>query len=287
MRISGSLDVAGKIIATGSIFFLVHQPSDGWKVMIAQATGCVIAHGIAVGMAYAEVGFRLPGRSLVWRALSMGWTLFLFRASQSMLTNINGVILGYLASPAALGLYVGADKIGQASRQCLWPLTQALFPHQSQAFQRDYSSGLRIVRRSLKILGGLGICSGLVVVFAAPLLVRIALGPSFAAAVPTLRILGLLTPLTAIGAVLGFQWMLPLGMDREFNITFFVCGVIHIALAAVFTWRFGSPGMAAAVVLSQALIVCCFIFFLVQRHAASRRLVPVEEVEEQPVESLV
>jgi PST family polysaccharide transporter len=279
--------VAGKIVATISIFLVVHQPSDGWKVMVAQAAGCVVAHGIAVGMAYAEVGFRFPGRRLIWDALSMGWTLFLFRASQTMLTNVNGLILGFFASPTALGLYVGADKIGQASRQSLWPITQALFPRQSQAFQHDHQSGLRIVGRSLKIVGGLGICFGLVLVFAAPLLIRIALGPSFAAAVPTLRILGLLTPLTAVLTVLGFQWMLPLGMDRQFNTTFFVCGVIHMVLAALLTSRFGSVGMAMAVVLSHALMVACFIFFLVQYRTALPPPVPPHQEELQPVETVV
>jgi PST family polysaccharide transporter len=258
MRLAGTLDVGGKAVATASIFWLVHNPADGWKVMAAQALGCVVAHGITVGIAYWEVGFRKPRWSHIWDALKVGWSLFLFRGSQGLLTSANGIILGVFASPVALGLYVGADKIGQVSRQSLWPLTQALFPHQVKEVRSDPRQAVRTVWLSFKILGGLGICSGLVLVFAAPLLIRLALGPSFHEAVSTLRVLGALTPLTALAAVFGFQWMLPRGMDRQFNFVIFTAGLLHIVIASILTSLMGNLGMAIAVVCSQAYIVGFF-----------------------------
>ena len=276
MRLAGALDVGGKAVATASIFWLVHNPADGWKVMAAQALGCVVAHGITVGIAYKEVGFRLPGWQLVWDTLHVGWSLFLFRGSQSLLTSANGIILGFFASPAALGLYVGADKIGQVSRQSLWPLTQALFPHQVKEVHSDPRQAVRTVWLSFKILGGLGICSGLVLVFAAPLLIRLALGPSFQEADSTLRVLGALTPLTAIAAVLGFQWMLPRGMDRQFNFVIFTAGLFHVVIASALTSRMGSMGMAIAVVCSQLYIV---IFFTVLFRQSLVNPFPADTVE--------
>jgi PST family polysaccharide transporter len=258
MRLAGALDVGGKAVATVSIFWLVHNPADGWKVMAAQALGCVVAHGITVVIAFCEVGVRLPSLRYIWDALKVGWSLFLFRGSQSLLTSVNGIVLGVFASPVALGLYVGADKIGQVSRQSLWPLTQALFPHQVKEVRTDPKQAVRTVWLSFKILGGLGICSGLVLVFAAPLLIRLALGPSFHEAEPTLRILGALTPLTALASVFGFQWMLPRGMDRQFNFVIFTAGLLHVVIASVLTWLMGSMGMAIAVVCSQFYIVAFF-----------------------------
>lgn len=258
MRLAGALDVAGKAVATVSIFWLVHDPADGWKVMAAQALGCVVAHGITVVIAFKEVGCQLPSPRLVWDTLRVGWSLFLYRGSQSLLTSANGIILGIFASPAALGLYVGADKIGQVSRQSLWPLTQALFPHQVKEVQSDPKQAVRTVWLSFKILGGLGICSGLLLVFAAPLLIRLALGPSFHQAESTLRILGALTPLSAIASVFGFQWMLPRGMDRQFNFVIFTAGLFHIVIASILTSAMSSVGMAVAVVCSQLYIVIFF-----------------------------
>lgn len=264
MRLAGALDIAGKAVATISIFWLVHNPADGWKVMAAQALGCIVAHGATVVIAYSEVGFRLPDLSLVWDALRVGWSLFLFRGAQSLMTSANGIILGVFASPVALGLYIGADKIGQVSRQSLWPLTQALFPHQVNEVRSDPRQAVRTVWLSIKILGGLGVCAGLAMVFAAPLLIRVALGHSFIAAEPTLRVLGALTPLTALASVFGFQWMLPRGMDRQFNFVIFTAGLLHVVIASILSSLMGSIGMAIAVVCSQFYIVVFFTFLFRQ-----------------------
>ncbi len=278
MRYAGVLEVGGKLASTFSIFLLVHKPADGWKVMAAQAIGCVVAHGITLATAYREVGFRVPGFPLIWRTLRIGWSLFLFKASQSLLTSFNGIMLGFFASPAALGLYAGADKLGQVSRQSLWPLNQALFPHQAQEFHQNKEGAIRTTERSIKVLGGLGICSGLVLSAGAPFLIRLALGPSFAAAVPTLRVLGLLTPLTAIASVFGFQWLLPLRMDREFNYVFFSAGVLHVLIASILTAHFASVGMAIAAVLSNVFIVSCFA--VLYWRSRSRLLQQVETAAE-------
>jgi uncharacterized membrane protein (UPF0136 family) len=60
-----------------------------------------------------------------------------------------------------------------------------------------------------------------------------------------------------------------------------------MVLAALLTSRFGSIGMAVAVVLSHALMVACFIFFLVQSRRALPPPVPLREEELQPVETVV
>jgi polysaccharide transporter, PST family len=69
MRLASALEVSGKVLATLSIFLLVHKLVDGWKVMAAQCIGCVVAHRVTVVLAYREVGFRWPTPSSVWNAL--------------------------------------------------------------------------------------------------------------------------------------------------------------------------------------------------------------------------
>src|SRR6202044_2606944 len=56
MRLASVLEIAGKVVATLSIFVLVRQPADGWKVMAAQCVGCIVAPGITVVIANREVG---------------------------------------------------------------------------------------------------------------------------------------------------------------------------------------------------------------------------------------
>jgi len=65
MKLMGSIDIGGRILATVGIFLIVHRSSDGWKVMASQALGCIISHAVTVFFAFREVGFRFPAPALI------------------------------------------------------------------------------------------------------------------------------------------------------------------------------------------------------------------------------
>src|SRR6201995_2349544 len=100
MRLSSALEIGGKVMATLSIFVLVHKPEDGWKVMAAQCVGCVFAHGITVVLAYREVGFCWPTPSTVFQALRLGGSMFLFRVVEGLSGSVNRLVLGTVAPVA-------------------------------------------------------------------------------------------------------------------------------------------------------------------------------------------
>jgi PST family polysaccharide transporter len=258
MTWAGGLDITGKIVSTLSIFIMVRSPEDGWKVMAAQAAGAAVSHAITVVIAYSEVGFCWPTASRIREALRLGWAMFLFRASQTLLTSANGIILGFAASPAALALFVGADKIRQVANQALWPISQTLFPHQSQQIRENLVTGSRTVRRSIYAIGGLSALIGLALIVGAPLLVKIALGPAFVDAVPVVRVFGMLIPLSAVCTVIGFQWMLPLDLDRQFNFVILTSGLLNVLLGIVLAYRFGVVGMAVSLTVAQAYTLIAF-----------------------------
>jgi polysaccharide transporter, PST family len=258
MAWSGGLDVAGKVIATLSIFVFVHSPEDGWKVMAAQAVGGTVAHAISFFMAHREIGFRWPTRQMVWDALRFGWPIFLFKASQLLMSSANSLTLGFLGTLQAVGLFGGVDKIRTVASQSLWPVSQALFPHQSNRVTEDVEAGARTVRRSLLLIGGLSAVFGVVLAAGAPLIVRLVLGAAYLPAVPALRIFGLIVPLITCAGILCFQWMLPLGFDREFNFVVFTAGLVNVAGGLALAPKFGVTGMAIAVTLSEVYALIGF-----------------------------
>jgi polysaccharide transporter, PST family len=276
MAWAGGLDITGKIIATISIFLLVHRPEDGWKVMLAQALGCAVSHGITVIMAYFETGFARPSFRILWRSLQLGWPMFLFRASMSLSGSANGLILGFFASPAAVGMFGSADKFRQVAFQAMWPINQTLFPHQSEKVKDDPKKGLRLVRGSLLSLGVLSILFGLTLALAAPILVRIVLGAAFLPAVPILRVFGLLIPIQMLCTVLSAQWMLPLGLDRQVSLVVLTAGALNAIVGVFLSIKAGALGMAIAVTIAQLYTV--FALDAVMRrqglHPFSRLLEP-------------
>jgi len=262
MRLASALEIGGKVMATLSIFVLVHKPDDGWKVMAAQCVGCVVAHGVTVVLAYREVGFRWPTPSSVWDALRLGGSMFLFRAVQGLSGSVNRLVLGSVAPVAVLGEYAGAEKITRVFQQGMWPVNQALYPKLTQQAQNNPQGALRTVRLSLLFLGGLGAFFGLAIFFGAPLLVHLVLGPAFHDAVPVLRVFSLWIPLIALTTVIIFQLLLPNHLDHQFNFVNVTAGLLGIGASLLLAPRFGAIGIAWAAVSAQTFTLAAFSFIL-------------------------
>ena len=85
----------------------------------------------------------------------------------------------------------------------------------------------------------------------APVLIRVAVGPGFEAAIPVLRLLSLILPLLAVTNALGMNLLLPLGKDRLFATIVIGAGILNIGLAIWWIPLYGQLGAAYAVVTSQ------------------------------------
>jgi polysaccharide transporter, PST family len=264
MRLASALEIGGKVIATLSIFALVHKPEDGWKVMAAQCVGCVVAHGVTVVLAYREVGFQWPTPSSVWTALRMGGSMFLFRAVQGLSGSTNRLVLGAVAPVAVLGEYAGAEKIARVFQQGMWPVNQALYPKLTHQVLNSPAAALRTVRFSMLLLGGLGLVFSLGLYFGAPLLVHIVLGHAFQGTVPVLRVFCLWIPLVALSTVISFQLLLPNQLDNQFNVANVTAVLVSIGSALLLAPRFGASGIAWAAVIAQLYTLLAFCVILVR-----------------------
>jgi PST family polysaccharide transporter len=262
MRLASALEIGGKVLATLSIFVLVHKPEDGWKVMAAQCVGCVVAHGVTVVLAYREVGFRWPTPSSVWSALRLGSSMFVFRAVQSISGSVNRLVLGSVAPVAVLGEYAGAERITRVFQQGMWPVNQALYPKLTQQAQNSPARAMRTVRLSLLFLGGLGLAFGLAIYIGAPLLVHFVLGPAFQHSVPVLRVFALWIPLIAVCTVIIFQLLLPNQLDHQFNFVNLTACLVGIGMAFLLAPRLGSIGIAWSAVTAQVYTLIAFSVIL-------------------------
>ena len=262
MRLASMLEISGKVLATLSIFLLVHKPSDGWKILAAQCVGCVVAHGVTVVLAYREVGFQWPTPRLVWDSLRLGTSMFLFRAVLSICSAANRLILGSVAPVAVLGQYAGAERITRVFQQGMWPVNQALYPRLTKQMQDSPGQAMKTVRYSMLLLGGLGMVFGLAIYLLAPWLVHFVLGPRFGDSVPVLRVFSLWIPMVALTTVMIFQLLLPNQLDNQFNFVNYSAGGLSIVMAFVLAPRMAAVGIAWAAVIAQAYTLVAYTIVL-------------------------
>lgn len=263
MRSSSVVDIVAKIVAAGGVFLFVHNPDDAWKVLGLQFFCTSMGAFVLLVMAYREFSFKVPGFGSVVRALKESASMFLFRSAVSLYTTANALILGAVATPASVGFYSGAERIARGVVNLINPVSQSLFPRLSRLIVVDQNKAILLFRLSLAVMASFGLIVGIILSVEAPLIVRILLGRGYESVVQPLRILSILIPSVALSNVLGMQWMLPLGMDKEFNRIIISAGIVNIGLASWWATKWQQTGMSWAVATAEVVVTVLLFLTLI------------------------
>jgi polysaccharide transporter, PST family len=250
-----------RALGTALIFAFVKSSSELWRPLFFYAITAVIS--LFVGLLIARKDTRLLQPS--WRgginALRGGFSLFLYRAAATVCTLSNGLILSFFVSPAEIGFYAGAEKIARGALSLLQPLMQFLYSSLNHKIVNKPSEARQFFRLGALSLGLTGASCGIVLAALAPFAVNILLGPGFASSIHLLRILALLLPLVAATMIFGVQWMVPIGLDRQFTVLTLCASFGNLALALLLAPFLGAAGVCWAVVASEAsAALSCFIY---------------------------
>jgi len=265
VALASVLDISARALAAVGIFLFVHGASDAWKVFAL--TGITAGTTVIIGHALIRKRYvlRWPNMKDGWQMLRQGWAMFLFRSAHSIYTLGNAFILGLFASPQAVGYYAGAEKISSAAVGLLAPLTTVLYPRAATLVKTSLSRAARVTRLSLYVVGAGSVVLALTLWTGAPLIVRIILGRHFTESESVLRLLSFRAPLIAWANILGFQWLLVLGLEWQFQKVTAVALVFNTALATLLAPRFSYTGMAWAVLLSQT-VAALGIFVILKKY---------------------
>jgi len=261
MRLTSSIDVAFKSLGVVAIFALIRTPAQAPMVLVIYASAALGSTACINGIAIRELGIRPATGGDVLAELRKGFSLFLFQASVALFTSANGFILGLLAPVRTVGIYVGAERISKSVLGLLGPVNQAVYPRINRILDQSRQAAVRLVRRGFLAVLGITSALALGLMIAAPVAVRLLLGPQFHESIATLRILALLVPVIGISNVIGVQWMLPLRRDRAFSAIVMAAGAANLLLAFLLAPLHAANGMAVAVLSAEVLVTAgCFAY---------------------------
>lgn len=255
VAVASLLDISARTAAAAGIFVLVRKPDDAWRVFALQAAGAILAFIAGHVFIYSRYTMRLPRVGEGLRMLREGGAMFLFRSAHSIYVLGNAFILGLFASPQAVGFYAGAEKINSGAVGLLSPLSTALYPRAAALVKSSMPKAARLTTISLCAMGAVSLSLALVMWFGSEWIVRLVLGPRFQESSGVLKILSLRAPLVAVTNVLGFQWLLALGLETSFQKITIIALVLNVLLAMCFAPKYTYSGMAWAVVISQSAAV--------------------------------
>jgi PST family polysaccharide transporter len=250
-----NIDTVGKVITAAAMVAAVRAPQHGWRVLAVQAAGALVVWLLTHRLLRREC----PAAPLSWRGglrtLHDGFALFVARASGALYMQLNGVLIGLVAAPAAVAMFGGAERVVRAGVGLLEPLTRGLVARLRVMRELDGGAADRLTRQLITWLAVGATLAAVMVVGWAGVIVRVLLGPEYEAAAPVLQRLAPLLPIIAVATALGIFAAVPRGHDRVLLLATGAGGVTNLVLALPLATRFGAEGMAMSVVLAETVVV--------------------------------
>jgi len=212
-------EVGARLLGLAPTFLLVHQPSD-YLIAAGIQSGSMLLAGIA-----GYVGFRKVTTARlvtvhareIKRTFVEGWHVFLSTAAITIYTRSNTFVLGMLASDREVGYFSAAQRLVDAGKALVFPLTTAIFPHISKLAHDSPEKAIEFIRRNtLRLTAPFALIS-LVWIAGAPLVGRILFGPRFGPSIPLLRIMAPIPLVVAIGSIYATYYMLGMGYKKQWS----------------------------------------------------------------------
>lgn len=211
-------DLLAKLISLSLIFAFVRHDEDYLLAAGFQAGSMMVAGivGLITVPLVTPVRWLKPNLAEALRSLREGWSVFLSMAAGSVTYSTNLFLLNVRSGPADVAYYSAAYRLIVAVRMLVSPVVTAVYPHISHMAAKSRSNAVEFLRRYALILAAPFLVMGLVLIAAAPLVVRF-YGAKYTPAAILLQILAMSPFLLALQNTYSTFFMLGFGYEKEYS----------------------------------------------------------------------
>lgn len=264
MRYITILNMVGRFVTMGLIFVFVRNPSDYILAAFLQSCTPLFA-GILCWKVIHDMSPGLLGRP-VWedmkKAYKEGWQIFLSSLAINLYTSSDVVILGILTNNTIVGYYSGADKLINCIKRGIGAVNDAVYPYISKVMRESKESGIHFLRKQLVVYMVCGVIGGVLLYVLSPWVVPLLLGPKYISSIGPLQIMSFVPLVVAMSNVMGYETMLPLGMEKIYSKVLMVASVFNLVIIyPLISWG-GAEGTSWAVLCTETLVTALMAVIL-------------------------
>lgn len=259
------LSVIAKLVFTILVFVFVKEESQYYLVPLFTSIGFLLTALISMLIVtlYFEIKLKIPKISGILFQFKNGWLVFQSSISISFYSTISILILGFFASNELVGYYSAASRLIDAAKRSIRPITGTLFPYVTNKVSESKETGLKVIRKTIKILIPLMGTISITLFISAPFIIELIYSTTNIEIVNVFRILCWTPLVISFSAIFGLQTMLPLGLKQEYSRTYLFAAFLGISLFLFLTPRYLHIGSAIAV-LTVEMFVSFYMYFLLR-----------------------
>lgn len=260
MKFLAVSNIISKSIMTVLIFLLIRK-ENGVLMYISILSVAQITNGL-ITLIHGFIQFKVRLVKINFVELiatyRKGFAFFISNISILAYTTSNAFILGLYLPAINIGLYAASERLLRTSMSLTAPLSQAVFPAFSRMADLSIDKFLKNTKIYLICMTLFSFFIALCVYFAAPLAVKIILGPEYLRSVFLLRLMIPIIIFGTINSVLGSQIIIPLGKEKYFASIVVVAGFVNILAIVLLIPRLKEVAGVVSVTITELFIFLSF-----------------------------
>lgn len=194
-----------------------------------------------------------------------GWHLFISMAAINFYTSSTTVLLGFIAGPVSVAIYVSSSKLIKAAQGLYSPISVSFYPRVNSKMNEGKEKSLEIIRYLLKLQTFVAFLVSIVVFILAPFIVDLIFGPGYQRSVLILRVLCLLPVIISIADVMANHVLLTFGYKKEFSRIYLSSTVVSVLILFPAIYYFDAEGAAISVVIIEGLVTLMMYRMVVKK----------------------
>lgn len=246
-----------KLASVFVIFGFVKGPDDLW-IYVAAIAGSYLANALLLWPFLKKyVDLCVPRWSEVKSHFAPNIRLFAPVVACSMYLMLDKILLATMAGTVEAGYYEYSEKLAKMPTSVITALGTVMLPHVTAMMShgnRDREV-VNLLAQCFWIMECVAIGVMIGVGAIAPVFTAVFLGSEFTPCENIIPVLAAVVPLIAASNVIGVQYMLPKGKDREYAGSVWAGAIVNLFLCCLLLKPFGAMGGAVATVLTEGVVL--------------------------------
>ncbi|MDR1695239.1 MAG: oligosaccharide flippase family protein [Endomicrobium sp.] len=256
MRYIAYLNLIMGTLYVVSVFVFIRTADDYYLVPLLESLSSLIIGVVSVWIIYKVFGVKFkfqPFERIVYY-FKRGWHYFVSDFASNAYMSASVFILGFIANNAAVGYYRAALSILIPVKSLFEPVVHAAYPYMSKVAKESKEKAVAFLRTYSLSVAAVSLLLSAKLFFGAELIVKVFLGPEYAASAVLVKIISAVPFLYTLNMIFSMHVMYPFEMKANFaKITAF-SAIISFALIPVLALPFKDTGMSVIMVIGELYI---------------------------------
>lgn len=258
------INIGSRLLFTIAIFIFVQEKSDFYMVPVLSSLGTFLGGLYALYFIRTnfDIKFAFQKITMLKYYLNEAHHIFISNLAISLYTISTTFILGLFTNNTIVGYFAAADKIIQAFKGLIGPVSQTIYPYVSKKVHHSKEDGLKFIRRVTFYIAIFTSFVSLFIFIFAEFLVNLLLGTEYQNSIIVVQILALMPFMIGLSNVFGIQTMLNFGRKKPFSQILIAGSIINLILSFVLVPLYQHIGSAISVLIVESFITIAMFIYL-------------------------